>query len=195
MRNELRDPADNATVEETYNWDTWYTNMVAASEVINKANPNVLIFFSGLGYDTTLTPVVAGTDLGNSISFQKSNFTYADKIVFELHNYENSVASCSDLKSDLIGDGYSTLSASPDKAYPMVLTEWGHDQEDGSYAGVYASCLGEYLPSVHAGWMIWVLAGSYYIRSGTIDSDETWYEDFFSTLHFEHNSLLYVFVI
>ncbi len=56
----------------------------------------------------------------------------------------------------------------------MVLTEWGHDQEDGSYAGVYAECLGTYLPDEKVGWTIWVLAGSYYIRSGIQDEDDSW---------------------
>ena len=174
MRNELREPTDSTALEATYNWDTWYTNMVAASEVINTANPNILIFFSGLNYDTTLTPIVQATNLGNSVYFIKSNFAYANKIVLELHNYENSVATCAGLESDLTGDGFSTLTESSSLAYPMVVTEWGHDQTDGSYAGVYASCLHSYLPSVHVGWMIWVLAGSYYIRSGTQDYDETW---------------------
>lgn len=175
MRNELREPTDNTTLDATsYNWATWYTNMVAAADVVHKANPNILIFFSGLNYDTSLTPIVAGTDLGNGVKFLKSSFSYANKIVLELHDYENSATSCASMQSNLYGEGFSTLSGTQTNTFPMVLTEWGHDQTDGSYAGVYASCLHDYLPAQHAGWMIWVVAGSYYIRSGTQDSDETW---------------------
>jgi hypothetical protein len=174
MRNEPRDPTDNAAVEATYNWDTWYTNMVAAATVIHAANPNTLIFFSGLNYDTTLTPIAAATNLGNNVYFTKSGFAFENKIVLELHNYENSVAACSTLESDLVGDGFSALTTTTGNLLPVVVTEWGHDQTDDSYASVYASCLGTYLPAQHVGWMIWVLAGSYYIRSGTQDYDETW---------------------
>jgi hypothetical protein len=49
MRNELRPPADNATLEaDSYGWEDWYPNMVAAADIINAANPDILIFFSGL---------------------------------------------------------------------------------------------------------------------------------------------------
>jgi hypothetical protein len=148
--------------------------MVAASKVINAANPDTLIFFSGLNFDTTLKPIIAGTDLGSGTKFLKSNFTFANKIVMELHDYENSITSCSSLQSNLVGNGFSTLDGKQTNTFPMVLTEWGHSFADDSYKGVYASCLRSYLPSVKVGWMIWALSGSYYIRSGTQDYEETW---------------------
>lgn len=95
-------------------------------------------------------------------------------MVLELHNYQNSVSSCSSLQSSLTSDGFSTLSGKETNTMPMVVTEWGHDQTDGSYTSVYASCLKSYLPAQHVGWMIWALGGSYYIRSGTQDYEETW---------------------
>jgi hypothetical protein len=175
LRNELREPTNNATLDAaSYNWDDWYTNMVSASQVVNKANPEILIFFSGLNYDTQLAPIVAGTNLGNDVYFNKTSFSYANKMVLELHDYENSATSCATMQKNLIGEGFSTLSGNMANTMPMVLTEWGHDQTDGSYAGVYASCLHDFLPAQHVGWMIWVVAGSYYMRSGTQDSDETW---------------------
>ena len=174
MRNELRTPTDSATVKATYNWSTWYTNMVAAAKVIYAANPDVLIFFSGLSYDTTLTPIAGATDLGGGVYFRKTDFKFVNKIVLELHNYQTGIATCAKLESALVSDGFSALSSSAGNTLPMVMTEWGHDQADGSYTGVYASCLHDYLPAQHVGWMIWVLAGSYYIRSGGQDVDETW---------------------
>jgi hypothetical protein len=57
---------------------------------------------------------------------------------------------------------------------PVVMTEWGHLQDDATYATVYSTCLESYLTSIHGGWMVWVLAGSYYIRQGVEDEDETW---------------------
>ncbi|TVY91983.1 Endoglucanase E1 [Lachnellula willkommii] len=178
LRNEPRSPSDNSTlVSESYNWGDWYTNVVTASGLINQANPDVLIFFSGLSYDTYITPIPTGASLGDNRTFNKSSFTYEDKIVLELHNYATSATSCSDLESTLYTDGFSSLNSSDPSVVnvlPMVMTEWGYSQDNTTYQGVYASCLQNYLPSLHAGWMIWVIAGSYYIRSGTQDFDETW---------------------
>lgn len=178
LRNELRSPADNPTlIAESYNWADWYTNVVTASGLINSVNPEVLIFFSGLSYDTYITPVSTGESLGDNYYFNKSSFTYEDKIVLELHKYDNSVTSCSNLKSTLYGAGFSSLNSSdPSVAnvLPVLMTEWGYSQDSTTYRGVYATCLQEYLPSLSIGWMIWVVAGSYYIRSGTQDYDETW---------------------
>jgi hypothetical protein len=178
LRNEPRSPSDNATlVSESYNWADWYTNVVTASGLINKANPDVLIFFSGLSYDTYITPIPTGASLGGNYVFEKSSFTYEDKIVLELHNYDNSATSCSDLESTLYTDGFSSLNSSDPSVknvLPMVMTEWGYAQDSTTYQMVYTTCLQAYLPSQRAGWMIWVLAGSYYIRSGTQDYDETW---------------------
>ncbi|EKD19006.1 uncharacterized protein L3040_006499 [Drepanopeziza brunnea f. sp. 'multigermtubi'] len=174
MRNELRKPSNNASLQATYGWPLWYTNMVSASQTIHAANPTPLIFFSGLDYDTTLTPVVEGTDLGSGVVFRKSDFPYADKIVLELHNYEGSVGSCSTLQENLVRYGFSTLSGTKANTLPLLLTEWGHNQMDSSGTGVYASCLRSYLPAQKVGWFYWVVAGSYYIRSGTQDYDDAW---------------------
>jgi hypothetical protein len=43
-----------------------------------------------------------------------------------------------------------------------------------AYASVYSICLKDYLGQINGGWMVWVLAGSYYIREGVVNSDETW---------------------
>ena len=180
LRNELREPADDwALVVSSYNWDDWYQNMVAAAYHINSINPDVLIFFSGLSYDTYLTPVVQGSDLGNGTTFRKSDFPFEDKIVLELHNYDNGETNCSNLEAALYHDGFQALNASDPttkNVLPMVVTEWGFLQAPGSggWQSVYTTCLEKYLPQQRTGWMLWVLAGSYYIRSGIQGYDETW---------------------
>ncbi len=148
--------------------------MTSASKIINAANKDILIVFSGLNFDTTLKPIVEGTDLGSGVKFRKSDFAYSDKLVLELHDYENSIGSCSSLQSNLVNNGFSTLSGTKANTLPMMLTEWGHNQADSSGTGVYASCLKSYLPAQKVGWFYWVVAGSYYIRSGTQDYEETW---------------------
>ena len=62
---------------------------------------------------------------------------------------------------------------------PVVMTEFGFDQTDGSSGGVYAQCIKNTVlnqPNGPGGWMQWTLSGSYYIRSGIQDYDDTWGE-------------------
>ena len=177
LRNELRQTQDPAL---PYDWPTWYENAVPAAAGIYANNTLPLIFFSGLGYDTDDTVLISGQDLGNGQRFDPSTFAYADKVVFEIHNYMNYAAACSDIEPGLYSSAYAAMNVTdttyPNKA-PVVMTEFGFAQEDGSDAGAYAQCLKSYVtsqPGGPGGWMQGVLAGSYYIRTGSQDNDETW---------------------
>jgi hypothetical protein len=177
LRNELREPSDNSALDSSsYNWESWYTHVQLGAKAIHDANPDVLVFLSGLSFDTYLTPVVQGTALtpGNG-TFSKKDFPgLEDKLVLELHNYQNSVSSCSSLESSLYSDGFEALTSAAKNVFPVVVTEFGFAMDSTTWEGVYASCLAKYLPEQKVGWMIWVLAGSYYIREGTQDYDESW---------------------
>lgn len=178
LRNEPREPTDNTTLDDdTYNWEYWYGYVKEGAAAINTANPDPVIFLSGLNFDTFLTPVVEKTALtpGTGI-FSFSDFP-TDKIVLELHNYDNSATDCSSLEGALWSDGFEALNTTNSAVnhFPVVLTEWGFAMNDNTtWKEPYTQCLAEYLPAEKVGWMIWVLAGSYYIRSGTQDYDETW---------------------
>ncbi|KAL1841136.1 hypothetical protein VTJ49DRAFT_7361 [Mycothermus thermophilus] len=176
LRNEPREPQNNpALTWSSYNWQSWSSFMRQGAAAVNQANPDLLIFLSGLNYDTTLTPVVQGTALtpGNG-RFRFEDFP-ANKLVLELHTYEGGVNSCSTLQNNLYRNGFQTLQGGPGiNVFPMMLTEFGFLMDDRTWRGVYASCLASYLPAQKAGWTIWVLAGSYYTRQGIQDFDETW---------------------
>ncbi|KAI1073362.1 glycoside hydrolase family 5 protein [Whalleya microplaca] len=180
LRNELRKPDSNATLrDKSYNWQDWYTNIKKGTSAINGANAGLLIFLSGLDFDTYITPVVQGTALTpGSGKFSTADFPgYADKLVLEIHTYQNDVASCSSLRSSLYQNGYQALHADDAKTvnvFPVVLTEFGFQQTATEWQRPYASCIAEYLAEEKAGWFIWVVSGSYYIRSGTQDFEETW---------------------
>jgi hypothetical protein len=181
LRNELRSPDDNPNpAAAPYDWIDWYRNMVPAATYIHGNNSAPLIFFSGLNYDTDDSAITNGQVLGDGQYFTISSFPFANKLVYEVHNYQNSATSCSDITSGLYHYGYGAMNVS-DKSYPnkapVVMTEFGFNQGDGSDKSVYAQCLKSYLtqqPGGPGGWMQWVLAGSYYIRSGTQDYEETW---------------------
>jgi hypothetical protein len=179
LRNELRDPSNNAAIRGSYNWDTWYKNMIPAAREVNAANPNIIIFLSGLGYDTDLRPIPSGAALSPGTQrFRLTDFTFANKLALELHNYQTGATNCGDVRGGLNNNGFNAMDKARNPSVvnemPVVLTEFGFQQDATTYTGVYARCLREYMPSIQGGWTVWVLAGSYYIRSGTQNYDEGW---------------------
>lgn len=179
LRNELRPALNNTKVFSTYNWTTWYSNMVLAANAVNAANPDVLIFLGGMNSDTSVGPISRGSNLGGGVAFNKTSFAYVDKLVLELHNYLGIATSCNSLESYLYQLGFDALNSTDPtivNVMPVVMTEFGYDQDASGVDSIYATCLKSYLPSQQAGWMVWVLAGSYYIRSGIQDYDDTWGE-------------------
>lgn len=173
LRNEFRKP-NSAGKSLAYNWQVWYDQNVEAANRVNAANPDLLIFLSGLDYDTKLSPIPNAEDLGGGRKFQLSNFKYANKLVLELHNYQNSATDCKAMEDGLWNQGFKAHGTKPVNKMPVVLTEFGFSQTDNSYNSVYATCLRKIIPAWDAGWTVWVIAGSYYIRSGTQDFEEAW---------------------
>ncbi|KAI1499096.1 glycoside hydrolase superfamily [Biscogniauxia marginata] len=180
LRNELRNPSSNSTLsQQSYNWQDWYKYIKQGTSAINSANPDVLIFLSGLDFDTWVTPVVQGTALTpGSETYDAADFPgYADKLVLEIHNYENSASSCSSINNNLYSKGFQAMhpeDSNTVNVFPVLLTEFGFQQTATEWQRPYASCIASYLAEQKAGWFIWVISGSYYIRSGTQDYEETW---------------------
>lgn len=149
--------------------------MTELSNAVNAANPAILIFLSGLDYDTTLKPIPSAEDLGNRQKFTLSSFSYANKLVLELHNYQNEATSCSSMEDGLWNNGFrATYNTGIVNRMPVVLTEFGFDQNPTEHTKVYATCIRTLMQKWKTGWTVWVLSGSYYIRSGTQDFEEPW---------------------
>ncbi|KAJ1326143.1 cellulase family glycosylhydrolase [Microdochium nivale] len=181
MRNELRSPdASPALRDAKYNWQEWYRFVKIAAAEIHAGNPDVLVLLSGLNYDTTLTPVVRGTALtpGTEVFNPERDFAgFTNKLVLELHNYENSATSCSGLQSSMQTKGYQAMHpevASTKHVMPVLMTEFGFAQTATEWQRVYATCIADLLTKERGGWHIWVVVGSYYSRQGTQDFDEPW---------------------
>ncbi|KAF3059993.1 putative beta-galactanase protein [Daldinia childiae] len=181
LRNELRIPLNNLTfASSSYSWERWYTYIKQGSSAIHKANEDVLIFLSGLDSDLDLSPVVNGTALTpGSATFNKDDFSgFANKLVLELHAYDNifgpGPSNCTTVQVKLFNAGFKALTDEAENQFPVVLTEFGLVQNGTSAQDPYVSCLLDYVPSANAGWMIWEIGGSYYIREGTQDHDESW---------------------
>ncbi|KAI0475389.1 glycoside hydrolase superfamily [Xylariaceae sp. FL0804] len=180
LRNELRPPlSDLQLASSSYNWEDWYARVRQGADAINSANADVLIFLSGLDSDADLSVVVQGTALTpGTQTFSRGDFAgYDDKLVLELHSYANilgaSPTNCSQTEYDLDQAGFDTLDNATN-TFPLVVTEFGFEQDNNLTQQPYADCLLSYFPQQKAGWMIWELGGSYYVRQGTQDYDESW---------------------
>lgn len=92
--------------------------MTTAAKRVNAANPDALIFLSGLNYDTTLAPIPTASDLGNGVRFRLSDFSFANKLVLELHNYDTGATSCSALSGALWNAGFKAQNSSD----PSIVT-------------------------------------------------------------------------
>jgi hypothetical protein len=180
LRNELREPFGNATLYATsYNWQDWYKYVKEGVEAISSANADVLIFLSGLESDTTLEPLTNETALRPGSGRFELDESTVNKIVLELHNYDNinkgpGLNNCTALEEELLSDGFQALQSDAPNKFPVVMTEFGFVQDDTTWQGTFASCIEEFLADQQAGWMIWSLGGSYYIREGVQDYDESW---------------------
>ncbi|KAI0390918.1 glycoside hydrolase family 5 protein [Xylariaceae sp. FL0594] len=181
LRNELRPPLTSAEASGTYNWETWYRYMRQGADAVHSANPDVLIFLSGLDTDSNLTAVVQGSALEpGTAEFSRDDFKgYGhSKLVLELHAYDNIITTptvdCSVSTGKLFDAGFQTFSKDAANRFPLVVTEFGTPQDTGAATNSYISCILDYFSSERAGWMIWSLGGSYYIREGSRDVDESW---------------------
>jgi len=154
--------------------------MTAAASAVYAANPDILIYFSGLDSDFNIEPAVGGsTLLDPGFTFSVASYEWADKFVFEMHEYDEGISDpCFFYEAVLLSFGFdaTTKSGSGANRAPLVISEWGHDETDASdaYQSAYSTCLTGFMESRQLGWMLWVLAGSYYIREGIQDYDETY---------------------
>jgi endoglucanase len=176
LRNELR----KATTSEPVDWYTWYVHMTAAADAVHEAAPDVLIFFSGLSYDTLIDPIplgktlngTAGTATANKTAkFVPSDFVWGDKIVLELHKYDFEATQnpCPTFKSDWYKQGFQAVNASDpatEYLFPVAITEWGFIQ-NGTYWNqtTYNKCLIEMVEDYQVSWMQWEISGSFYLQT------------------------------
>jgi hypothetical protein len=105
--------------------------MRLGADTVNAANPNILIFLGGINSDTTLYPIPTGSSIASGINFNLNDFSYKDKLVLELHNYDTTATptiACFLLEAELYVDGFNALDTSNPaikNVMPVVMTEFG----------------------------------------------------------------------
>ncbi|CAK8540689.1 unnamed protein product [Lathyrus sativus] len=148
LRNELRGPNQNQ--------NSWHKYMSQGATAVHNANPDVLVFVSGLSYDTDL-------------SFLKTNplnTNIGNKLVYEVHSYAWSSGSRSDwIQKPLNQKCANVMNGLNDKAgflmsgsnpSALVMTEFGMNMEAlDNMNQRFMSCIMAYLVGNDLDWALW----------------------------------------
>ncbi|KAK4200539.1 glycoside hydrolase superfamily [Triangularia verruculosa] len=177
LRNELR----AFLLQDLNGRKDWYTNVKKAGDLVHLTNPDLLILVGG---------AQSSTDLVHLKTKMLDTSGWKGKHVWEMHAYSFTVTFPDPFKNcDLVKAGYGFWSGfvlEQNKAYtgPLIMSEFGVGMQgsdvNGQFEGLneqdhrYLDCLVGYLKGNDAEWAVWAIQGSYYIREGTIDYDETW---------------------
>ena len=126
------------------------------------------------------------------LEFDLGAHAWADKVVWELHLYSMSedvdTDSCEITEAALYRNGFNALGIDPPapgcettgdcppakRLTPVILSEFGHNQDATLYDSKLQNCLRDFTTRHGVSWMVWSLAGSYRIRSGTQGLEDTW---------------------
>ncbi|KAH8673824.1 glycoside hydrolase family 5 protein [Xylariales sp. PMI_506] len=174
IRNELR---PFPLLQDLGNTD-WYTYVGQGAAAVHAANPDVLV-------------IVGGSQSATDLSFlrlKNLDFSaWAGKHVWEMHAYSftvtfpNIFGSCSEVTAEYgLLDGF-VLTQGEAYTAPLFVSEFGVGLTGGPDEGgltdddwAYFQCIRGYMASNDADWSYWALQGSYYIREGQADVEETW---------------------
>ena len=167
LRNELRGPRQNEA--------DWYRNVVRGiREAISLVNPRLLVLVSGLRYDLDLS-FVRVRSIQELVPQSLQN-----KIVYEAHwyswsNYGHSTE-CEKMKAGIQDAWGFILESNHTYTAPIWLTEFGTDIDHFTGDDQFIDCVRSFLQTPmtsNMSWSYWVLAGSYYLRAGAVESHES----------------------
>ncbi|XP_024996662.1 uncharacterized protein LOC112529571 [Cynara cardunculus var. scolymus] len=164
MRNELRGRRQNVTA--------WYKYMQQGAVAIHHENPDILVIFSGLSYDTNLgflksQPLTI--DLDNKIVFEAHWYPFGqppEKWIFQTNEY------CANM-TKLFMDNSGFLFRTDENPVPLFLSEFGLDQRGGNeMENRYFVCVLATIAENDIDWALWQLPGSFMLREGIVDHED-----------------------
>lgn len=172
LRNELR----AHVTQIPWAVDTWMDYMPRAGNIVHAANPDVLVIVGALN---------GGTDLSALRDSTMDISGWPGKNVWEAHMYSYTVTTpnlgnCDIEKTEYGGLFGFVLEQDNQSVGPLFLSEFGVGMSGGDNSGLndddsdYLTCLVGYMEGNDADWAHWAVQGSYYIREGNVDVDETW---------------------
>jgi endoglucanase len=172
LRNELR----AHVTQIPWGGAQWFEKMPRAARIVHEANPDVLVSIGGLD---------GGNNLGALRNGVMPTEDWKNKNVWDAHAYDFTVntpdlGNCDILKAQwgfLFG---FVLADDTDQQGPLWLSEFGVGMQDGPNDGLsddhrdFLNCFVEYMENNDADWALWSLAGSYYVREGNVDHEDTY---------------------
>ncbi|PGH10656.1 hypothetical protein AJ79_05370 [Helicocarpus griseus UAMH5409] len=144
----------------------WYELVARGADAVHGANGELLIVIGGVGYATDLSY------LGGR-PFDRSR--YADKVVWEFHHYEWTMAGagCEARIAEMGRKAGFLLTQGEEYTGPLFLSEFGWNQDAATEEErAYYECIVRYMESNDAEWAYWGAMGSYYVREGQLNFDE-----------------------
>ena len=167
LRNELRAIGS----QDQNSHADWFNYIAQGASTIHQANADALVVIGGVNYATDLSFLY-------SKPLDRDSLGLTNKIVWEFHSYSwsNGQTSNCPAYTTLLGNQAGYL-LTQGKGYtgPLWLSEWGWQQVGtSSDESSYVDCLVSYLENNDGEWAIWALQGSYYVRDGTVNYDETY---------------------
>lgn len=174
LRNEVRE----WLLQGANGREDWYNFMTQAATRVHAANPELLVVMGGTQSSTDLTHIRANRNIDWS--------AWQGKHVWEWHAYSFTVTFAAvkgncDLLKQAYGlfDGF-VLEQGRDYTAPLILSEFGFGMTGGPNDGLsdddnsYFQCLRDYVTGNDGEWSLWAVQGSYYLRQGTVDAEESW---------------------
>jgi endoglucanase len=170
--------------------------MTAAANAVHAAAPDVLIFFSGLSYDTFIDPIPLGKTLngtaGTATAKKTAKFVPGN---FHKYDFEATKNPCPTFKSNWYKQGFQAVNASDPATkylFPVAITEWGFIQ-NGTYWNqtTYNKCLIEMVKDYQVSWMQWEISGSFYLQTRPNRTPNTLQgpEEFWGLLNYNWNGV------
>ncbi len=171
LRNELRTNTRNRA-SQISDWMKYIPQGISA---INSANPNALIFVTGLDYDLDLAFLDEGR---NTQEWNNINTRLRNKIVFEGHMYTwSGFGAITEDCGELLTNFDKRLGWPKRNNRPLVITEFGLDTNtfpDGPSSLQWFSCVKRFIVDKKLGYAAWTLGGDYYSRDGNVNHEESY---------------------
>ncbi|KAJ4975007.1 hypothetical protein NE237_008181 [Protea cynaroides] len=192
LRNELRGPRENTvdwyryvyTYIHTYIAKMIYSSygsvlilhhflryMQKGAETVHAANPNVLVIFSGLNFDSDLS----------FLRNHQVKLTFNGKLVFEFHWYSFTNGNIweNGNPNQVCGSKLNNVMTSAgfllEQGWPLFVSEFGVDQSGTNVNdNRFFNCFFGIAAELDWDWALWTLVGSYYIRQGVSGVEETY---------------------
>lgn len=163
LRNELRGPRQNQA--------DWYRYVLRGIlDAISSVNPQLLVVVSGLNYDLDLT-FIRSKPIQDLVPQSIRN-----KIVYEAHWYSWSgygpPDNCTKIKEGIQNAWGFILESNQSYTAPVWLTEFGTNVDLFTGDDQFIDCVQSFFQTPLTNtmsWSYWVLVGTYYIRSGTME--------------------------